>query len=78
MMKTLAIMFVILTILNIPLFCFYELNTTGNQLGDFTKAFKYFTLGNLGQMDKKCSWATFESHFNESYTEEKSVTVDCG
>ena len=30
MMKTLAIMFVILTIMNIPLLCFYELNTTGN------------------------------------------------
>lgn len=78
MMKTLSIMFVILTIMNIPLFCFYELNTTGNQLGDFTKAFKYFTLGNLGQMDKRCSWSSFESHFNETVPHQDFVSVDCG
>lgn len=66
MMKTLTVMFVILTIINIPLFCFYELNTQGNELGNFQKVFKYFTLGNLGQMDKRCSWSTFEGNFNES------------
>ena len=47
-------------------------------MGDFTKAFKYFTLGNLGQMDKKCSWSTFEQHFNQSYANKNFVTVDCG
>lgn len=35
MMKTISIMFLVLTVLNVPLFFFYELNTTGNQLGNF-------------------------------------------
>lgn len=65
MMKTFGIMFVVLTILNVPLFFLYELNTNGNELDDFNKVFKYYTLGNLGQMDKKCSYSTFESYFND-------------
>ena len=79
MMKTIAIMFLILTILNLPLFFFYELNTTGNQLGNFQKVFKYYTLGNLGQMDKKCSYSSFEYNFNSSIEEKAPpVHVDCG
>lgn len=66
MMKTLTVMFIILTIINIPLLSFYELNTKGNELNNFNKVFKYFTLGNLGQMDKQCSWSTLETNFNES------------
>ena len=29
-------------------------------------------------MDKRCSWATFEQHFNSSFESEQTITVDCG
>jgi hypothetical protein len=48
MMKTLAIMFAILSIVNIPILMIYENNTQGNQLDDLSQVFKYFTIGNLG------------------------------
>ena len=66
MMKTFSIMFLVLTFLNLPLLFLYQLNTNGNDLGDFNKVFKYFTLGNLGQMNAKCSWSSFEHMTNES------------
>jgi hypothetical protein len=46
-MKTLAIMFFILTIVNIPLYAFLQSGTRGNDFSSFI-ALDYFTLGNLG------------------------------
>ncbi len=48
MMKTISCMFVVLAILNIPLYVLYENSTQSNNLGDLNSVFKYFTLGNLG------------------------------
>jgi hypothetical protein len=52
MMKTFAIMFFLLSFINLPLFVIYEENTEGNQLNKLNFFFKYFTIGNLGQMTK--------------------------
>lgn len=59
MMKTLTIMFLILTIVNIPIFVMYEANTSGNALNNYNEVFKYFTIGNLGQMSKQCGFSNF-------------------
>jgi hypothetical protein len=48
MMKTLAIMFFVLSIMNIPLYVLYENNTDGNDILNIGQLFKYFTIGNLG------------------------------
>ena len=48
MMKTFAIMFFLLTILNMPVYIIYEKNTSGNVLNKLNMLFKYFTIGNLG------------------------------
>lgn len=52
MMKTLAIMFLLLSLVNIPLYIIYHENTSGNNLGNMHDFFKYFTIGNLGQLSK--------------------------
>lgn len=48
MMKTLSIMFFLLTLLNTPLFIIYHENTSGNNLASLHNFFKYFSIGNLG------------------------------
>ena len=48
MMKTFAIMFFLLSILNLPIYIIYEQNTSGNILNKLDQFFKYFTIGNLG------------------------------
>lgn len=50
-MKTFAIMFVVLTIANLPVYYMYSSQTKQNDFTDLTVLFKYFTIGNLGQTD---------------------------
>lgn len=64
MMKTLTIMFFMLALINIPIFIMYESNTTGNKLNNYNELFKYFTIGNLGQMSKQCSFSNFLHRFS--------------
>jgi hypothetical protein len=48
-MKTMMIMFLILSILNIPIFYIYAKGTSHNNYAGLLKdTFKYFTIGNLG------------------------------
>lgn len=63
MMKTFMIMFLLLSIINIPIFLIYENSTEGNSLASFD-FWKYFTLGNLGQLSNKCGWSDMKSEFN--------------
>ena len=53
-MKALAIMFVLLTVINIPVLIIYADNTSNNNYAHLSEAFKYLTLGNLGQTDDAC------------------------
>jgi hypothetical protein len=48
-MKTLAILFFILSVINIPILLTYANSTKGNEYGDLEKIFSYFTMGNLGR-----------------------------
>lgn len=64
MMKTFAIMFFILSFLNIPIYIIYEKNTEGNDWGEMGKLFKFFTIGNLGQLTKKCGFSNFHWYYH--------------
>jgi hypothetical protein len=56
MMKSLAIMFFILTVINIPMLLVYSSSTANNNY-KFESYYKYFTLGNIAQNAKVCGYA---------------------
>ena len=59
-MKTLAILFFILSILNIPIYLMYASSTIGNQYGNLDEIFKYFTVGNIEQTNTVCGHTTID------------------
>lgn len=79
-MKTFIIMFAILVFINIPIYVMYESNTNGNDLLGVNSFFKYFTIGNLGEMSHKCGWADFDFKYETKSVlhTEQEVSVDCG
>lgn len=78
MMKTFSIMFFILSLLNIPIYVLYEQNTDGNDFRSLGKIFKLFTIGNLGQLTKKCGFSDFHWHFHDTEPPlEQKVHIDC-
>jgi hypothetical protein len=78
MMKTLSIMFLLLSLINIPLYIIYHENTSGNNLGSINQFFKYFTIGNLGQLTKKCSSSNFNHKFDAEGEKPENIKIDCG
>jgi hypothetical protein len=56
-MKTLAILFFVLSLINIPIFIMYSKQTHNNQYEDVNQVFKYFTLGNIAQTNKVCGYS---------------------
>lgn len=56
-MKTLAIMFIVLTIVNLPIFVVYQSTTRFNEFSNFAKFFSYFTLGNLARPNLECGYS---------------------
>jgi len=59
-MKTFAIMFFILTIINMPILLVYKNSTEENDYLDLKKFFGYFTIGNLGQTDSRCDYTEID------------------
>lgn len=57
MMKTLAILFFLLTLINIPLCALLESSTRSNSYAKFTNALKYFSIGNLAVPEQLCSYS---------------------
>jgi hypothetical protein len=55
-MKTFAIMFFVLTLINMPIYLIYASNTDGNNYSSLNLFFSYFTLGNLGRSNLKCDY----------------------
>ena len=60
MMKTFAILFFMLTILNIPVFLMYSSMTVDNDYMSVQKAWQYFTLGNIGKGNNICGYSNIE------------------
>ena len=63
---------------NIPIYLFYENNTQGNNLSDMQTFFKYFTIGNLGQLTRFCGYSDFKYKFDPNQGTPENVDVDCG
>ena len=66
-MKTFAIMFFVLMLLNMPIYIIYSSNTTGNNLANLNVFFSYFTLGNLGRSNQKCDYGNVLSNMVLEY-----------
>ena len=50
MMKTLIVLFFILSIINFPLYISYQNSTVNNDMS-IKQMWKYFTIGNIGNTD---------------------------
>ena len=59
MMKTFTILFLILSIINFPLFFSYS-NSTSNNNMTLKQMWKYFTVGNIGNTDNNCAWSSLD------------------
>ena len=66
-MKTFAVMFTILAILNVPIYIIYMSSTNDNKLMDINHLFKYFTLGNMGRPQLYCDYSDLKSNLVEDY-----------
>jgi hypothetical protein len=60
-MKTLAILFFILTIINLPVFWMYAESTRNNDYGSLNQIFKYFTIGNIARTNQICGYSTLNN-----------------
>ena len=72
--KTFAIMFVLLTLINIPIFMIYQSTTYANN--EFTKPneiFKYFTIGNLGRGDQECGYSHVKEILLDDYAGDSPI-----
>lgn len=68
-MKTFAILFLFLTLLNLPVYALYASNTLQNEYQHFLGGYPFFSLGNLAQENPYCStskelFEPTESKFN--------------
>ena len=73
-MKTLSIMFIVLTILNVPIYFFYQSTTLYNNFIDINQVFKYFTLGNLGRSNNICGYSDFSQALYDD--DDYATTID--
>ena len=77
-MKTFAIMFFVLTIINMPVYVIYASNTDGNNFSNLNVFFTYFTLGNLGRSNLKCDYGNVESNLRiESDQTPRKLNLKC-
>ena len=53
-LKTLAILFFILMLINIPIYIMYASSTSNNAYTDTEEGLRFFTVGNLGQLNPSC------------------------
>ena len=61
-MKTFAVLFLILTIVNVPIYMLYSSTTPDHPdyLSDLEAAFKYFSIGNIGKGDRVCGFSSID------------------
>ena len=58
-MKTMMIMFFLLSFINIPILLMYQSNTSHNNYLDiYASTFRFFTLGNMGLTNEKCGYSS--------------------
>jgi hypothetical protein len=76
-MKTFAIMFGILSIVNMPVYYLYENSTENNNYSNIGMFFKYFTLGNIGQDLNECGWSEIDVTDFDKIPTLKKVNITC-
>ena len=59
-LKTLAILFFILMLINLPIYIMYASSTNNNAYTDTEEGLRFFTIGNLGQMNPSCGSLTVD------------------
>ena len=57
MMKTFALLFLVLSIINLPLYYLYNNSSLNNKL-TLNVLWKYFTIGNIG--NNTCGWSSID------------------
>ena len=60
MMKTFAVLFFILTLINLPIFLMFSSTTADNNYFAPKEAFQYFTIGNIGKGNDVCSYSNID------------------
>ena len=72
-------MFIVLTIINIPIFMIYQSTTFANN--EFTKVnevFKYFTIGNLGRSAQECGYSNVKEILIDDYAGDSPIiSLNC-
>jgi len=58
-MKTFALLFLVLSIINLPLYYLYNNSSLNNKL-TLNVLWKYFTIGNIGNTDNTCGWSSID------------------
>ena len=80
-MKTLAIMFGILSLINLPVYLICARNTENNNFNKIQNLFVYWSIGNLGRPDFYCGHSEVSEIDNDplnfSETESKPVELKC-
>ena len=74
-MKTFALLFLVLTIFNLPVYFIYSQTTVGNDYTALNTAFQYVTFGNFGGTNKACSSTRLT--FDPDVPQEP-ITLRCG
>ena len=70
-LKTFVILFIVLTLINIPIIGLYA-NSSKTNMTNFEEVFAYFTLGNLGRGEDHCGYTVL------SGGSRKNIELNCG
>ena len=66
-MRTFAIMFLILSILNVPIYLIYQAPTDDNVYDSSMQFWSYFTLGNLARPNEECGYSDVREYLVEDF-----------
>ena len=59
-MKTMFFLFIILTIINVPVIVVFVINKNGPEISSLFNAISFFTIGNIGESSYGCAYSTLE------------------
>jgi hypothetical protein len=77
-LKTLSVLFLVLSVLNLPVYIIYHSTTEDNNLSNIDDLFRYFTLGNLGRPNLICGHSDIREKMIEDYPGDKiNMKLEC-
>ena len=60
MMKTFAVLFLVLAVINMPIYMIYSSITPDNDYSSLESAFKYFSMGTLAKGELNCGYSSID------------------